>query len=557
MNLQEKLNEWTSFKDLTKEEQNELKILREDDEELFERFNKDLEFGTGGLRALMGMGSNRLNRYTIRQITYGYGQFLIDYYGSCVKEKGVVIAYDVRNNSRLFALEAARTLATLGIKSMVFNESTTTPELSFSVDYLKAIGGIVITASHNPSEYNGYKIYDLTGCQVTPFLADKIINYITQANIIEIENADDKYINFLSEDIKNEYKKAVKQTLMFECDNSDYEKIKVLYTPLHGTGNKPIFSLLNENKNYDIYTVVSQLSEDPLFSTVKSPNPEDKEAFTLALKEAKIHKVDLILGTDPDCDRVGAYVKVNDDYVHLNGNQIGSLMIYYMSISNKKYIENLEKPFILKTIVTSNLGTKIAEFNGIKSFDTLTGFKFIGEKINEYLNKYDFMLGYEESYGYLAGTHARDKDGIVSALLISEMVSFYKKQGKTLVEVLNDIYLQFGFFEEDLISYTCYGREGLNKINEIMNKFRKITLQDKILNNFIIFQINDYLQSVDNLPKSDVIKIIFENDCWIAARPSGTEPKIKFYIGSTGLSKEVAHENLLNMKNFVEKFIKG
>ena len=556
MKFQEKLVEWKSFKDITEEELNELNLLEEDEDELIERFHKDLEFGTGGLRALMGMGTNRLNRYTIRKITYGYGKFLINYYGDCVKDKGIVIAYDVRNNSKLFALEAAKTLAYLGIKSMIFKEATTTPELSFSVSHLNAIGGIVITASHNPPEYNGYKIYDCTGCQVTPSLADIIIDYIDRTKINELGNIDQNLINYLDDLVKNDYKDFVKRSLMSDSTESNFAQLKVLYTPLHGTGNKPILSLLNDNKNYEVYSVASQLTEDPFFSTVKSPNPEEKEAFILALEEGKKHSVDLIMATDPDCDRVGAYVKVNDDFIALSGNQIGSIMVYYMSISNKKYIEDLKRPYILKTIVTSNLGSKIAENNNIKCINTLTGFKYIGEKINEYLDDYELLLGYEESYGYLTGTHARDKDGISSSLLIAEMVSFYKYQGKTLIDVLNEIYSQFGYFEEELISYTFEGRNGLNKINEIMYKFREIKLHDKIFYDANIVKINDYLKSIDNLPKSDVIKIIFDNDSWVAARPSGTEPKIKFYIGSTGSSKEEALKNLINIKKFIENLIK-
>jgi phosphoglucomutase len=544
--------QWLTSPVFDKATKKELRALEEDAQEISERFYKDLAFGTGGLRAIMGAGCNRLNKYTVRRVTHGYGKFLLSEYGEEAKTRGVVIARDMRYNSEEFALEVAKTLAALGIKTYLFKEITTTPELSFAVPYLDAIGGVVITASHNPPKYNGYKVYDSTGCQVTLVLAEKIIeeiNKITDYGKVMVSDKNSALINWLNDTVDTAFVKAVKSKMIHpEMIKQVAQNFKILYTPFHGTGRKPIFRVLKEVGFKNIYTVEAQLIEDPDFSTVKSPNPEEVAAFALALEIAKANDVDLIMGTDPDCDRVGALVKVEKEYTPLNGNQLGSLLVYYLVSTNNK-AKSMNQPYIVKTIVTSELGAEIARRYGVNVYDTLTGFKFIGEKINDIGDSGEFLLGYEESYGYLVGTHARDKDGVSSALLIAEMTAFYHAQGKTLIDVLEDIYKEFGYYREELISKTLEGQDGIQKIKEMMATFRSISESKK--SELGIVKVNDYLQKTYDLPKSDVLKFFFKDDSWVAIRPSGTEPKIKFYLGVVGRSKEEAKEKLEKLNRFI------
>ncbi|MDR1473107.1 MAG: phospho-sugar mutase [Lactobacillales bacterium] len=542
------------FDETTKKE---LRAFEGNDQEINDRFYKDLEFGTGGLRAIMGAGCNRLNKYTVRRITHGYGNFLLSEYGEEAKVRGVVIARDMRYNSEEFALEVAKTLAALGIKTYLFKEITTTPELSFAIPYLDAIGGVVITASHNPPKYNGYKIYDYTGCQATLVLAEKIIeeiNKITDYGRVMVSDENSALINCLDDTVDTAFVGAVKSKMIHpEIIKQVGQDFKILYTPLHGTGRKPIFRVLEEVGFKNIYTVEAQLIEDPEFSTVKSPNPEEIAAFALALEAAKANDVDLIMGTDPDCDRVGALVKVEKEYISLNGNQLGSLLVYYLVTTNDK-AKSMNHPYIVKTIVTSELGAEIARRYGVDVYDTLTGFKFIGEKINDIGDSGKFLIGYEESYGYLVGTHARDKDGVSSSLLIAEMAAFYYAQGKTLIDILEDIYKEFGYSREELISKTLKGQDGIQKIKEMMAIFHSIPESKK--SELGIVKVSDYLQKIDGLPKSDVLKFFFDDGSWVAIRPSGTEPKIKFYLGVVGRNTADTKKRMDKLKRFIQNYKK-
>jgi phosphoglucomutase len=538
------------FDEATKKE---LRALKRDVQEINDRFYKDLEFGTGGLRALMGAGCNRLNKYTVRRITHGYGNFLLSEYGEEAKVRGVVIARDMRYGSEEFAFEVGKTLAALEIKTYLFKEITTTPELSFAVPYLDAVGGVVITASHNPPKYNGYKIYDSTGCQAPPALAEKVIakiNKITDYGAIPVIKESSELITYLDDAVDTAFIEAVKAKMIHpEVVKQVGSDFKILYTPFHGTGRKPVFRVLKEAGFKNVYTVEAQLTEDPEFSTVKSPNPEEIETFALALEVAKKEGVDLVMGTDPDCDRVGALVKVEKEYISLNGNQLGSLLINYL-LTTGINISAMNHPYIVKTIVTSELGAEIARRYEVDVYDTLTGFKFIGKKINDIGDSGEFLLGYEESYGYLVGTHARDKDGVSSALLIAEMAAFYYVQGKTLIDVLEDLYKEFGYYREELISKTLKGQGGVQKIQEMMTDFRLISERQK--SGLEVVKVNDYLQGIDGLPKSDVLKFFFSVSSWVTVRPSGTEPKIKFYLGVVGRSKEEADEKIDKLQQFIE-----
>lgn len=538
-----------SFDENTKER---LVQLKDDDKEIYDRFHKDLEFGTGGLRALMGVGRNRLNRYTVRRITKGYGNFLINKYGTAAKQRGVVIAYDMRYCSKEFSLEVAKVLASMDIKSFLFNKITCTPELSFSIPFLNAIGGVVITASHNPPKYNGYKIYDNLGCQVVPTMANEIINeinLISDYSLPMLTKESQELINFLDDSIDkvfldNRISILKNKDIIFKAK----EKLNLLYTPLHGTGREPIMNGLKEIGFNKIYTVEEQLTEDPEFSTLVSPNPEDISAYSLAIEVAKKNNIDLILASDPDGDRIGVVVKdTGNNYIALTGNQIGALIIEYV-LSTSKVKSYQHDSYIANTIVTGSLGSIIAKSYGVHTITTLTGFKFIGEQIDKLPVDSNFILGYEESNGFLIGDGLRDKDAVGSALLIAEMAAFYCTKNLTLLEQLEKIYIKHGFFGEDLISYTLTGVNGEKKILMLMDYYRN--LNDDYLAKNKISYIEDYEKGIGGLPKSNVIKIFFSNGSWIAIRPSGTEPKIKFYLNAKGKSNSEVTSELKNLRNF-------
>ena len=565
MNYINEYKKWINSDYFDRKTREELLNIEHDKKEIEDRFYKNLDFGTGGLRGIIGAGSNRINIYTIRRATLGLANYIIKNNKEQGTDRGVVIAYDSRYMSKEFCEEAAKTLAACGIKSYIFDSLKSTPQLSFAIRYLNCIAGIVITASHNPKEYNGYKVYWSDGGQICPNIAKEIIK---EVNLIEDyskiptisyeESISLGFINILDEKCDNAFINSVKSQIIRQDIIDEYgSKIKIVYTPLHGTGNIPVRRVLKEVGFTNVTVVKEQEMPDFNFSTVKSPNPEEIEAFNIATEIARKENANIIIGTDPDCDRVGVIVKnKQNEYIALNGNQIGALLVNYIITNNINSINLFKNPTIIKTIVTSQLGAEIARSYGVNCLDTLTGFKFIGEKISEFekTNNHTFIMGYEESYGYLIGTHARDKDGVVSSLLISEMATYYYSKGMSLYEGLLEIYEKHGYYKESLKSIKLKGRDGLNKIKNIMSYFRECNIKE--ITDVKVKELKDYLNNIDGLPKSDVLKFILEDESWIAIRPSGTEPKIKFYIGCKGNTVEQAENIINNIERYIERAIK-
>ena len=549
MNYKEIYNEWMESSYFDEETKRELAKIADNDTEIKERFYKSLEFGTGGLRGIIGAGTNRINIYTVRKATRGICKYIDRKFGEEGKKRGVVIAHDSRKMSREFCEEVAATLAAYGVRAFVFDSLRATPILSFAIRYLNCQMGIVITASHNPKEYNGYKVYGSYGGQICVEEANEIIDEINSLeNLNEIKEGNFEslvssgMITVLDNDVDNAFNEAVMNQIRDEnmvSENGD--ELRIIYTPIHGTGNIPVRRALKEAGFTDVTVVKEQEMPDSEFSTVEYPNPEEREVFNIAIDMAKENNADLIIGTDPDCDRVGIVVRDNNgEYVVLNGNQTGAIMVNYLFSKMSEEGTIPEKTVIIKTIVTSELGAAIAAHYGAEVVNTLTGFKFIGEKIHEYedfgsITK-NFVIGYEESYGYLVGTHARDKDAVVSSLIISEAALYYKLKGMTLYDALMDIYDKFGYYKEALKSITLKGIDGVEKISKIMKVFRNNKIDS--IAGVNVDRVLDYKEGIEDLPKSDVLKFILEDKSWIAVRPSGTEPKIKFYFGVCGNSKE-------------------
>ena len=556
----EAYQQWLNNPYFDEEAKKELLSIQNDEKEIEDRFYKNLEFGTGGLRGVIGYGTNRINKYTVRRATFGLANYILSKNPENGKKQGIVIAYDSRHKSEEFCLEAAKTLAACGIKTYIFDSLRPTPELSFAVRHLGCVAGIVITASHNPPEYNGYKVYWTDGGQVCPDIAKEIItevNKIEDYSKIPTTDESNELIVILTEEVDIAFCDAVKQQVINqELINKVGNDFKIIFTPIHGTGNLPIRRVLDEVGFKNVAVVKEQEMPDNNFSTVKYPNPEEKEVFDIAIEMAKKDGADIIIGTDPDCDRVGVVVKDNKgEYIVLNGNQVGSLLVDYVMSNKVDEIKKMNNPMIVKTIVTSELGAKIANSYGVGCVDTLTGFKFIGEKINEYEISGDstFIMGYEESYGYLVGTHARDKDGVVSALLISEMAAYYYDKGMTLYEGLQEVYDKYGYYREELKSITLKGIDGMEQIKSIMNTFRTSHINE--IGGIKVDELKDYSKGIDSLPKSDVLKFILEDGSWIAVRPSGTEPKIKFYFGCNGNEKELVDVKLEKIMNHIDSIV--
>ncbi|AYA74945.1 phospho-sugar mutase [Bacillus sp. Y1] len=562
MSWKEKVHTWNQFDMLPEELKGQLQKLS--DVELEDAFYKNLEFGTGGMRGEIGVGTNRMNIFTVRKASAGLATY-IEEFGQEAKDRGVVIAYDSRHKSSEFAMEAAKTLATKGIQAYVFDELRPTPELSFAVRHLNAFSGIVITASHNPPEYNGYKVYGPDGGQLPLEGADKVIekvdaisNELTIEVRDELELKEQGLIKMIGADVDQAYL----EKLVTISENPDLGKetdLQVVFTPLHGTANKPVRSGLKAFGYENVTVVKEQELPDPQFSTVKSPNPEEHAAFELAIEAGKKVNADLLIATDPDADRLGIAVKnEKGEYEILTGNQTGALLLHYL-LENKKAKGTLEEnALVLKTIVTSELGATIAASYGVPTLDVLTGFKFIAEKINEYdsTNKHSFLFGYEESYGYLIGDFARDKDAIQASLLATEVCAYYKKQGKSLYEALLMIFDKYGYYQEGLRSLTLKGKSGAETINKTLESFRAEPLEE--LNGLKVTKTEDYLtstryeggseESID-LPASNVLKYFFEDGSWVCLRPSGTEPKIKFYFGVKGSSLTESKEKLKSIED--------
>ena len=542
MDIHEKYEYWLTFDDNTK---NELESIT-DKKEIEDRFYKDLEFGTGGLRGIMGAGANRMNKYTVGKATKGLCEYLKNEFAG---EKSVVIAYDSRNNSKAFAECAAEVLCYNGIKTFLFEEIMPTPVLSFSVRYLNCNAGIVITASHNPKEYNGYKVYDEYGCQLVPQYADKVISYIN--NVKDIKSVkhmnlnmalSNGYLTYIGDEVLNSYISEVEKMAVYK-EASD---LKIVYTPLHGTGNIPVRKVLSD-MSFDVSVVKEQAVADGNFTTVRSPNPEEKDALNMALEQAKRANADLVIGTDPDCDRVGVGVLHNGEYTLLTGNQTGALLVdFYLKF--KKQSLN-PKSTLVKTIVTNDLGAEIARKNGLNVVETLTGFKYIGDQITKYekTGENEFLIGYEESYGYLVGTYARDKDAVIASMLICEMAAYYKKNKMTLVDALNVLYSEYGFYLDALDSFVLKGKDGASRIKNIMSYFRanKATVFPNITD------VKDYSTGIGDLPKSNVLKFFLKGGSWIAVRPSGTEPKLKMYYSVRGIDSSSCERSLQNIRTII------
>lgn len=540
MEYLDKYKNWLSFAD--EDTKAELQSIT-DEKEIEDRFYKDLAFGTGGLRGVMGAGSNRMNKYTVGKATLGLAKYLLSKNDG---EVSVAIAYDTRNNSQFFAKTAAGVFASQGIKVYIYENIVPVPVLSFTTHYLNCTAGVMITASHNPKEYNGYKVYDKKGCQLCTDDAKAAIGFINDINdYSSIEFLDESpLIKYIGEKELSAFLSEVKKQSLYE-EKSD---LKIVYTPLHGTGNIPVRRML---EGLDVTVVKEQEMPDGNFSTVRSPNPEEKDALTIAIEKAKQIGADLVLGTDPDCDRVGIAVKDGDDYKLFTGNQTGALLVKFVLEMKKAQLN--EKSTLVKTIVTSELGANIGRKYGLQVEETLTGFKYIGDKINKYeeTGKQEFVIGYEESYGYLVGTHARDKDAVVSSMLICQMAAWYKNQGKTLVDGLNDIYDEYGYYLDFLDSFVLKGKDGAEKIQNLMTYFRDT---DKALFDGID-EIIDYSKGVGDLPKENVLKYIWQDGSWMAVRPSGTEPKIKVYYSVVDKNRDNAQLRLDNIRAKIKDII--
>lgn len=546
MDYKERYNEWLLFDDETKQEL--LKIT--DEKEIEDRFYKDLAFGTGGMRGIMGAGPNRMNRYTVSRATLGLANYLADFQQP---KKSVVIAYDSRNNSEAFAKCAAEVLAVKGITVYLFDKITPTPVLSFAVRHFGCIAGIVITASHNPKEYNGYKVYDENGCQLVPSLADQVIARVQEITDyrsvprLDFEVAlQSGMIHMVGDEVLDAFLAAVKTQVIY----TEPRDLKIVYTPLHGTGNIPVRRILAD---YAVSVVEEQAVPDGNFSTVRSPNPEEKDALNLAIEQAKTEEADLVLGTDPDCDRVGIAVRHNGDYVLLSGNQVGALLADFVLRFKAETLN--EKSTLVKTIVTNDLGANIGRKYGLQIVETLTGFKYIGDQINHYekTGEKEFVMGYEESYGYLVGTHARDKDAVVASMLICEMTAYHKNNGKTLVDALEEIYNEYGFYLDALDSFVLQGIDGVQKMNAVLE-----TLRTRGASAFPdVETVQDFSEGIGDLPKENVLKFLFVNGSWLAVRPSGTEPKLKVYYSVRGETREAAAEQLSALREQMKAVVEA
>lgn len=539
---------WLQFAELDCDLRVQLDELKEDTTQLEDCFYTELAFGTGGMRGLIGPGTNRMNIYTVRKAAEGLARYIEDH-GDIAKNRGVVIAYDSRHMSPEFAMEAAKTLGYHDIQVYLFKSVRTTPELSFAVRYLHAFAGIVITASHNPAPYNGFKVYGEDGAQFASAAADVIVEKVNEVEnelLIPIRDEGEMkqagLLSIIGETVDNAYLKKL-QTLIVQQDKiaEIANNFHIVYTPLHGTGSRPVQKGLLASGFTNVHVVTEQAQPDSDFPTVTYPNPEEAAAFEMAIAYGEKYDADLLLATDPDADRVGVAVKKGNGYTLLTGNQIGALLLYYL-ITEKKQKQQLPKnATVIKTIVTSELGKDIATAHGLETIDTLTGFKYISEKIREFEadDNHTFLFGYEESYGYLIGDFVRDKDAVQTCLLIAEVAASYKLKQMTLHDALQDIFKCYGFYKEGLESLTLEGKEGVEQIAKIMQDFRQTPPES--LAGKRVQVIEDYetgKRTYQNgetetitLPTSNVLKYKLEDDAWICIRPSGTEPKIKFYFG--------------------------
>ncbi|AHA74524.1 MULTISPECIES: phospho-sugar mutase [Bacillus] len=567
MNWKQEFSRWLSYAQLDAELKEQLENMKQDEKKIEDSFYKNLEFGTGGMRGELGAGTNRLNVYTVRKATKGLASF-IEKLGEEAKKRGVVVAYDSRHKSPEFAMEVAATLGARGITTYVFESLRPTPVLSFAVRHLYTVSGIVLTASHNPPEYNGYKVYGEDGGQLPPKEADELISYVNAVeDELTVEVADveqlkaDGLLHIIGQEVDDAYAAELNNVIINkEMVQKVGKDLKIVFTPLHGTSNISVRRGLKEVGFTDVTVVKEQELPDPNFSTVKSPNPEEHAAFEYAIRDGEKVGADVLIATDPDADRLGVAVRNhNGEFQVLTGNQTGALMLDYL-LSQKKENGTLpENGVVLKTIVTSEIGRTIAKAYGLDTVDTLTGFKFIGEKIRQYeeSGQYEFQFGYEESYGYLIRPFCRDKDAVQSVLFACEVAAYYKSQGKTLYDGLLEVFEKYGFFREDLVSLTLKGKDGAEKIQEMMATFRENP--PKEVAGLTVVAVEDYKASIVtslqdgnkeeiHLPKSNVLKYQLEDGSWFCLRPSGTEPKIKFYFGVQDSSLQNSEQKLLTIK---------
>lgn len=566
----EKYESWLNSNIISEEIKEELRNIK-DDKEIEDRFYKDLEFGTGGLRGIIGAGTNRMNIYTVSQATQGFANYLNENF----QDPKVAIAYDSRNMSKEFAKAAALTLCANGVKVFLYESLRPTPVLSFTVRHLNCEGGIVITASHNPSMYNGYKVYDEFGGQVTDLKANKIITAVSEVKnfesiktITEGEAIEKGLLNYIGEDVDKAYIEKVKGlTIRKELVKNDAKDLKIIYTPIHGSGNIPVRRVLKELGYENVKVVKEQELPNGDFPTAPYPNPEMAQVFELALDMAKNEAPDIIFGTDPDCDRIGVVVNLgNGEYKVLTGNQTGLLLTDYILGSLKETGKLPDNGVVIKTIVTTEGARKIAEGYGVEIMDVLTGFKYIGEKIQQFNTTGDkkYIFGFEESYGYLAGEFVRDKDAVIASMLIAEMTLYYKNKGMSLYEALIKLYERIGFFKEELVSLELKGKEGAEKISACIDSLRhealtevdgvkvktKLDYKLKVEENLLTSEKKDI-----NLPTSNVLKYILEDGSYFVVRPSGTEPKMKVYLAVRGNSLENAESEIARFKDKVMKVI--
>ena len=559
MGYKESYNEWLNNPYFDEDTKKELRGIAQDEKEIEERFYKELEFGTGGLRGVIGAGTNRMNIYTVRKASQGLANYIIKNNG---QDKGVAIAYDCRFMSPEFADVTACCMAANGIRAYVFDALRPTPELSFALRELHCIAGVVVTASHNPPEYNGYKVYWEDGAQVSVPRDEEIIDevnrvQITEAKTMSLDEAKAKGLyNVIGEDIDDKYMAELKKLIIHpEVITEMADDIRIVYSPFHGTGNVPVRRILKELGFRNVYVVPEQELPDPKFTTLDYPNPEDPKAFTLALKLAKEKDADIVLATDPDADRLGIYAKdtKTGEYVPFTGNMSGMLIGEYR-ISEQKRLGTLPaNGALVKTIVTTNLADAIAKSYGLTLIEVLTGFKYIGDQIKRFEQdgSHEYVFGLEESYGCLAGTHARDKDAVCAVMCLAEAAAFYKKNGLTLWDQMINIYEKYGYYREGIHTITLKGIDGAEQIKAMMEKIR--TDPPKTFGELGVNRCVDYEKGPDvtGLPVSNVLYFDLENDSWCCVRPSGTEPKIKFYMGVKGTSLEDSDRRLEALKEAV------
>ncbi|MCT4661256.1 MAG: phospho-sugar mutase [Tissierellales bacterium] len=562
----ERYDFWLNNDFFDEETRIELRGISKDEKEIEDRFYKELEFGTAGLRGKIGAGTNRMNKYIVARATQGLAE-LICSKGKEAMNRGVAIAYDCRHYSDVFAETAALVLNANGIKSYLFDELRPTPELSFAVRRLNAISGIVVTASHNPQEYNGYKVYWEEGAQILPDTADAITENILKIKdfskipIMEKEEAIEKgLLNIIGKEIDDEY---IDRTKALSLRDAEIDKsLKIVYTPLNGTGNKPVRRILKERGFENVYVVKEQEMPDPDFTTVGYPNPEDVKAFKLAEEFGSEIGADILIATDPDCDRLAVEVKIDNGYKALNGNQTGAILVNYVLEANQEKGTLPSNAAIVKSIVTGDLSTAICDSYGVKMFEALTGFKniFAYANIWDSTKEYKFMFGYEESIGFCVGDLVRDKDAVNSAMFLAEAAAYYRTKGKTLLDVLDDLYEKHGYYRENLVSLVLEGIEGAERIKRMMESYRKdypIQIEDMNLVRYVDFRTSDDVDVKNNerrltdIPKTNAVKYYLDDGSWYAVRPSGTEPKIKIYMYSKADDLVKAEEKLKQIETTV------